>query len=207
MDSNDPEAKKPLFAIIGEIRVLPFRNTELPNGWYYANGDKFALTTPQGTVLNVFSTTFKNDWGITSTEVNGVATINIPNLFASDGTGATLIPCNGTSLPIGGIQEDAGRNATGSCDAVMNFVNIGGCWSNSNYAPNSQAASPAYGFHGLIMDLSRAWGAAHTSAVQNLWPWCNACNVFRSVIMMNHYYDEQGYYGSSTEFTPGTMPP
>lgn len=96
-------------AIAGEIRLLPFRSSELPSGWYFCNGDRYQLTSTQGGALNSLSDAMKTDWGITAS--NG--TIGLPNLF-SNGSGYFLRPVdNATRFP-GNCQSDAIRNITGS---------------------------------------------------------------------------------------------
>jgi len=93
----------------GKIDFLPFRSDELPDGWYFTNGQSFELSSPQGLVLNGFSDNYKNDWGISVTGT----TINTPNLFYSDGRGYFVRAVDGTTRQVGNIQEDALQNVTG----------------------------------------------------------------------------------------------
>ena len=90
---------------IGEIRLLPFRANELPKGWYFANGDRFATTSLQGVALVALSEDYKTDWGIREDAAS--ATINVPNLFYSDGRGLFLRSVDGVSRQVGSIQPDA----------------------------------------------------------------------------------------------------
>lgn len=104
---------------VGEIRLLPFRTTELPKGWYTCNGFSYDINSPIGQALNKLSETFKTDWHIKVT--NGK--INIPMMYYDPGTagrpwqGYFLRPVVGSGKPIdrnpGSIEEDAIRNITG----------------------------------------------------------------------------------------------
>ncbi|AKJ43897.1 hypothetical protein QQ39_12605 [Pragia fontium] len=102
---------------VGSIQLLPFRKNELPVGWYFTNGDKYSLTSVQGKALNSLSISFKTDWGIKV--INN--TINLPNLFHSDGRGVFLRSVDGISRQVGHIQDDAIRNING----VINNVSDG----------------------------------------------------------------------------------
>ena len=92
----------------GEIRLLPFRSTELPDGWYFANGDRYALASPQGAALYALSTNYKDDWGIIIiADVSGTDTINVPKLFYTDGRGFFLRTADGLTRQPGSVQEGA----------------------------------------------------------------------------------------------------
>lgn len=90
-------------AIEGEIRLLPFRPTELPESWYFCNGTRYATGTPQATVLSQLPTNYRTDWGVTTTS----AGTNVPNLIAdtSTGDGYFIRPTNGTTRRPGNVQE------------------------------------------------------------------------------------------------------
>lgn len=96
-------------AIIGEIRLLPFRTADLPVGWYLCNGDQFSLSSNQGEALYTLPVLMKSDWGIV---VNG-ANINLPNLFSGT-DGYFFRPVNNSSRQPGNTQADAMQNITGS---------------------------------------------------------------------------------------------
>lgn len=163
---DDPEVgPPPSSAIVGEIKALPFRPEHLPTGWYFANGTKYEVTSKQGEVLNAFPTQFKTDWDITITDEAGVAKINVPNMFAADNTGAMLIPCNGTGLEVGQVQEDTGRNVTGQFN-IYNGVGFSGGANGSMYFAGSVPYCFSYNASGhlgntLLIDASRVWGS-HT---------------------------------------------
>lgn len=110
-------------AILGEIRLLPFRQNALPTGWYFCNGDQFALSTTQGAALNALPATMRSDWGIT---VSG-ANINLPNLF-SGSDGYFLRAVNNSDRQPGTTQGDAIRNITGS---FMTASDVGVAWISS----------------------------------------------------------------------------
>lgn len=93
----------------GDIRLMPFRYNGLPGGWYYCNGDQYALTSAVGLALSALAATFKSDWGITVSGSN----ISLPNMFYSDGRGYFLRAVNGTTRQVGGVETDAIQNITG----------------------------------------------------------------------------------------------
>ncbi|MCD8351443.1 MAG: hypothetical protein LUC93_12620 [Planctomycetaceae bacterium] len=95
-------------AIVGEIRFLPFRKTELPTGWYFCNGDRYSVAGAQGAVLNSLSATMKADWGIAASG----GTINLPSLIANGGY--FMRAANNADRFPGSAQGDAIRNIVGS---------------------------------------------------------------------------------------------
>lgn len=99
--------------IIGEIRLLPFRKTDLPDGWYFCNGDRFSLASDQGEALYTLPVLMKSDWGITAKD----GSINLPNLFSGN-DGYFLRSANNSSRYPGNAQTDAMRNITGSFSFV-----------------------------------------------------------------------------------------
>lgn len=92
-------------AILGDIRLMPFRVTELPEKWYFCNGDQYPLSSPQGVALAALSENFKTDWAIAASGEN----INLPNLFYSDGRGYFLR----VGITPGGVENDMMRPITG----------------------------------------------------------------------------------------------
>lgn len=119
--------------IVGEIRLLPFRKAELPDGWYFCNGDKYALSTAQGDALNSLPATMKTDWAITASGGN----INLPNLFSGT-DGYFLRAVNNSARLPGNKQADAIRNITGSF-GLMN--NGGAVWISSNTGTSTMAGA------------------------------------------------------------------
>ena len=95
-------------ALVGEIRLLPFRIDDLPSGWYFCNGDTYLRTSPQGTVLAALPEGFRSDWGVDVDE----STCALPDLFQS-GKGCFLRPVGGSDRLPGSIETDAIRNITG----------------------------------------------------------------------------------------------
>lgn len=98
----------------GEIRLFPFRHEELPHGWYFCNGERFAFTSPQGDVLCGLSENFRADWGLEKDECS----ISLPNLFSQDGRGCFLRPVDGLTRQVGAEQGDAIRNITGEVERI-----------------------------------------------------------------------------------------
>lgn len=104
----------------GDIAFKPHRFNELPPGWYFMNGTRYAVGTPQEAVLRGLSDNFKEDWGITTTS-NGT---NIPNWFHSDGRGPLMRAVNGAARQVGSIEEDAIQKITGSMSIEANAGTI-----------------------------------------------------------------------------------
>jgi hypothetical protein len=94
--------------LVGNIQLLPFRATELPAGWYFCNGDQYALTSPQGMALNALSDNFKADWGLSVSGSN----ISLPNMFYTDGRGYFLRSVDGTTRQAGSVVNDQMRPIT-----------------------------------------------------------------------------------------------
>lgn len=105
---------------IGEIRLLPFRPTELPDGWYFCNGDRFDINTDIGKQLLSLNDTFKKDWNITIEE----DTINIPNLFTVDGRGLFFRPVNNSDRVVGSIEPDTIKSHNHTINNSIKSVSI-----------------------------------------------------------------------------------
>lgn len=101
-------------APIGKIELMSFRSTELPAGWYHANGDQYATSSAVGQALLSLSAGYKEDWGIT--ESGGM--INVPNMYHTDGR--AYFPRTGETPGV--VQEDAIRNITGSFNTYGNYA-------------------------------------------------------------------------------------
>jgi hypothetical protein len=104
-------AEKPY--VIGEQKLMAFRSSELPFGWYFRNGDNYLLDSPQGRALNSLSANYKEDYKITIKVINGQQYINVPTAFSADGRGYFERAVNGTSRQVGSIENDAIRNIRG----------------------------------------------------------------------------------------------
>ena len=96
---------------VGEIISSAFRKEDLGEGWYLANGDKYAITSPQGQALRSLPVNYKTDWGVVESD----GFINLPNVFNSS-TGYGYFPrfADGIKRRIGSTQGDAIRNIIGS---------------------------------------------------------------------------------------------
>ena len=99
---------------IGEQKLMPFRPSELPPGWYFRNGDNYLLDSQQGRALDSLSANYKEDYKITIKVINGKQYINVPSAFAPDGRGYFERAANGTTRAVGSIEDDAIRNIKGS---------------------------------------------------------------------------------------------
>jgi len=110
--------------IIGKIDLLPFRANALPAGWYFANGDRYRLDSPQGQKLNGLSAAYKSDWAITLAGTAPNQTINLPKMFHSDGRGFFRRP---GSSP-GGIEDDAIQNIWGGISSNVDYPGNGSDW-------------------------------------------------------------------------------
>lgn len=90
----------------GEIRLFPFRHDQLPFGWYFCNGERFLLTSPQGEALSGLTEEFRTDWGLEE----DLCSISLPNLFSRDGRGCFLRPVDGLTRQVGAEEGDALQN-------------------------------------------------------------------------------------------------
>lgn len=117
-------------AILGELRLLPFRASELPFGWYFANGDQYPLTSPQGVVLNSLPVNLKTDWRIIVTDSN----ISLPKLFHTDGRGLFLRAANGTVRLPGSFQNESFKAHTHTQRAGYQVGLTGGPTPFNNYS-------------------------------------------------------------------------
>lgn len=107
-------AEKPY--VVGEQKLMPFRASELPFGWYFRNGDNYILDSPQGRALNGLSVNYKEDYKITIKVINGQQYINVPTAFSSDGRGYFERAVNGINRQVGSIENDAIRDIYGHFD-------------------------------------------------------------------------------------------
>ena len=112
---------------IGEIKLLPFRPDEFPEGWYYPSGDYFPLTSDIGKVLASFSENFKWDWGIIEDGNGNIRLLDPAKFFATDGAGNTVgrFPrlVDGVTRFPGSTQNDAIRPAQGTINFRQYGVN------------------------------------------------------------------------------------
>lgn len=113
-------AEKPY--VIGEQKLMAFRASELPFGWYFRNGDNYLLDSPQGRALNSLSANYKEDYKITIKVINGKQYINVPMAFAPDGRGYFERAVDGTNRQVGSVEGDAIRDIWGHFDTgVVGF--------------------------------------------------------------------------------------
>lgn len=152
--------------IIGKIDMLPFRASELPVGWYFCNGDQFALASTQGEALNGLSTKYKTDWGVT---VSG-STISLPNMFYTDGRGYFIRSVNGSTRQAGSTEDDAIRNITGYCTGG-NSTGVAGSASGALYVSGgagSRTYRSASDNYSLYLDVSRVVPTGPENTVLNV---------------------------------------
>ena len=107
----DAAGLKAFFMPVGMMQLMPFRATELPFGWYHANGELFSVDSMIGQALRALPEGYKEDWRII--EQNGE--INLPNMYHEDGRGYFERAGN---MP-GVVQEDAIRNIKGTFAAMV----------------------------------------------------------------------------------------
>ena len=147
------------------IHMLPYRYNQLPKGWYFANGDRYANTTDAGKALNALSTNFKSDWKITN---NGTTT-NVPNLFHTDGRGFVIRSVNGVARAVGSVEIDAMQNITGNIYSGLNVFNsAAGAFylsGSNNYSRNPDSSS---GYNQVEFDASRVARTASETRMLNI---------------------------------------
>ena len=112
--------------VIGEQKLMPFRASELPPGWYFRNGDNYLLDSPQGRALDSLSANYKEDFKITIKVIDGKQYINVPTAFSSDGRGFFERPVDGTTRQTGNVENDAIRNIFGQLYNVMQWRGTSG---------------------------------------------------------------------------------
>ena len=147
---------------VGKIELLPFRFNSLPKGWYFCNGERFNLSTPQGAALNGLSTDFKTDWGITISN----DTISLPNLFFSDGRGYFLRSVDGSTRQVGSVQTDAIRNITGTFGGCLTRGGTG-VFFNPGTADTDNYNGGPYQSNRTALDVSREVPTANENVVLN----------------------------------------
>ncbi|MCL1915660.1 MAG: hypothetical protein FWG17_02985 [Desulfovibrionaceae bacterium] len=143
---------------VGEFELSPFRADQLKPFHYFANGDRFALESPQGQELYKLSPEYKQDWGITVQEIGGVLTINKPTLFYDDGRGMFWRP---SSSPGGNAVGDAIRPIPGQI--------YSGYGSTGSIQGSFRSASGAFvGSHPINYNLTRGSSAGDGWTTVNL---------------------------------------
>lgn len=116
-------AEKPY--VIGEQKLMPFRASELPSGWYFRNGDNYLLDSQQGRALDSLSANYKEDYKITIKVINGKQYINVPSAFSHDGRGYFERPVNGNTRQVGSIENDAIRDLYGEIHHIFHWKDTG----------------------------------------------------------------------------------
>lgn len=101
-----------------KIEFLPYRPDELPDFYYFCNGDRYPTDSPQGEVLLSTSANFKLDWGITVVD----DTINVPNMFYTDGRGFFVRAVDGTTKQVGSIKNDEFRSHSHKANYMRGMV-------------------------------------------------------------------------------------
>lgn len=140
--------------VIGDSKLFKFRKDELPFGWYFENGDKYPIESPQGQALKYLSDNYKLDWNII--EADGY--INLPNMFHSDGRGMFPRPVEGTSRQVGSVEDDAIRNINGvfpvaTPDSFQS--NTTGCFYGDTLSNKGGNSASKLGNFIIIFDASR----------------------------------------------------
>ncbi|MDR0620718.1 MAG: hypothetical protein LBJ61_02415 [Deltaproteobacteria bacterium] len=139
-----PEIKKeriPYKGYPGEIRFWPFNTEDLPDNWYFTNGDAYPLSGPVGVALDSLPAGYKTNWGITKTET----TITLPNLI-----GYFPRAVDGTTRTVGSKQTDAMKNFSGT---------VGSGW----VRPDSPTLAPTLPFS-LVTEYSNTGFSAATAS-------------------------------------------
>lgn len=102
---------------VGKMEFTAFSPDQLAAylpGWYFMNGDQFALTSAQGLALKSLPSAFKTRWGI----VAAGTLISLPNFFHADGRGYFVRAADGTVRKAGGTSDDTMRKFTGTTAGI-----------------------------------------------------------------------------------------
>lgn len=155
--------------ILGEIRLLPFRPTELPTGWHFCNGDQYPLTSAIGAALDALPANLKTDFDIVVSGGN----ISIPNMFYSDGRGYFLRAVDGTTRMAGSVETDAIRNITGSwapwkVGDYNGGASVSGAITSITASTNSAAATGSANGIGFNFNASRVVPTASENKSLNI---------------------------------------
>lgn len=160
-------AEKPY--VIGEQKLMPFRASELPPGWYFRNGDNYLLDSQQGRALDSLSANYKEDYNITIKVINGKQYINVPSAFAQDGRGYFERPANGTTRQVGSVEHDTIRNIWARYgNFIVSALDASGAFKiNANAAPAYDGN--AHGWHtDILFDASRVVPTANENRPLNI---------------------------------------
>lgn len=147
---------------LGEQKLMPFRASELPPGWYFRNGDNYLLNSPQGQVLNQLSDNYKRDHQITIKDINGQKYINVPSAFAQDGRGYFERAIDGTSRQVGDVEGDSMRQLNGS---FLGFNETGNNIDNMFYADERYIFDASGSQQNRALNL--AWNVFDNNRVNN----------------------------------------
>lgn len=151
-------------SVPGKIELWPFRPADLPSGWYFANGDTYAVASAVGQALSALPERYRADWSI----VSEGGYINLPDLF-SNGDGYFLRPVDGVSRQVGSAQTDAIRNLTGNTGGggLTGKIPVSGVFYHTGAAtmgPSSGSGSYAVS----AMDASLSVPTAHENRPLNI---------------------------------------
>ena len=160
-------AEKPY--VIGEQKLMPFRASELPSGWYFRNGDNYLLDSQQGRALDSLSEHYKEDFKITIKAINGRQYINVPSAFTQDGRGYFERPANGTTRQVGSAEDDAIRNIWARYgNFIVSALDATGAF-NINAIASPAYDGNAHGWHtDILFDASRVVPTAHENRPVNI---------------------------------------
>ena len=129
----------------GEMRLLPFRPSDMPSRWYMINGAMYASSSPQGLALLSFSALFRLDWGI----VERNSTVNVPLWFDTEtGRGWFARAVDGVSRQIGSVEQDALQEIEGDAAWVQAMRYRG------------YADEPTGAFQTTIHSANRVWNTS-----------------------------------------------
>lgn len=139
---------------------------ELPEHWYFRNGELVDKTSPAGMRLLAISATYKLRHNITETETH----ISLPNAFDDNGDGYFDRPVDGVNRLVGSMQGDAIRNITGRVGgAVTGYFGdpTGCCTKYSPPDPHPYAGTGSATVSGIKIDLSRSVPTSHENRPVN----------------------------------------
>lgn len=155
--------------VVGEQKLMPFRASELPPGWYFRNGDNYLLDSQQGRALDSLSANYKEDYNITIKVINGKQYINVPSAFAQDGRGYFERPANGTTRQVGSVEDDAIRNIWARYgNFIVSALDATGAF-NINAIASPAYGGNAHGWHAdILFDAARVVPTANENRPINI---------------------------------------
>jgi hypothetical protein len=150
-------------AVLGQTCYTYYHPEDLAEhmrGWYYRNGDRFLLSSPQGQALNSLPQRYKDAAKITIIGEGDDATINLPSAFYTDGRG--LFERAGPATLVGRTNIDTLRQIVARWPSAYSAglaTSVSGAATAESVGTNRQSGSNGgliFGFDSALLGLHYA---------------------------------------------------